>query len=464
MAIKTARLKTKIFATLALLAPIASQAQSQDSVMFRKISDEILMHGTCYNNLRTLCKTVGNRLAGSPGAAKAVTWGEKAMKEAGADRVWLQPANVPQWIRGKESLELKIDSKYKHVTALSLGNTEGTGGKMLEAPVIMVYNFDEFKQLPESDVKGKIVFFNYRFRQDFVNSFEGYGDAVAYRWNTPNVAARKGAVGVIIRSMSTGEDDFPHTGSMHYDDSVPRQIPEMALGNYTADDLEKACKKGGAMARMKSECHLMKDLVPSYNVIGEIKGTETPERIITVGGHLDSWDVGEGAHDDGAGCVQSIEVIRAFKALGIRPRYTIRAVLFMNEENGNKGGWAYEDSAKAKNELHILAIESDAGGFSPRGIGLEMSEPKKEQIRKYATLFLPYNVYDFTHEEGGVDISPIHHKMDVPAAGLMPDSQRYFDYHHTANDVFENVNHRELKLGAVTMAQLIYLVCEHGLN
>lgn len=454
-------MKSKLLTIAAICCVSVSQAQ--DSLMFRKISDEVMLHSTCYENLRVLCKTVGHRLSGTPAAAKAVKWGEQAMKEAGADKVWLQPVNVPCWHRGKESLELKLGKEFKSVPVLSLGNSQGTGGKPLEAAVVMVYSFDEYKALPEKEVKGKIVFFNYRFRQDFVNSFEGYSDAVMYRWNSPNVAARRGAAGVIIRSMSTGMDDYPHTGSMHYDDSV-KKLPEMAVGNLTADALEAACKKGSVLARMTSECHMKEGLAPSFNVIGEIKGTENPERIITVGGHLDSWDAGEGAHDDGAGCVQSIEVLRAFKAMGFKPRYTIRAVLFMNEENGNKGGWAYSDSAISKKENHIIAIESDAGGFSPRGIGLDMPEAQKNQIRKYAHLFLPYNVYDFEKEEGGVDISPIHNKLKVPAAGLIPDSQRYFDYHHTDNDVFEMVNHRELKLGAVTLAQLIYLVCEHGLD
>ncbi|MCF8448497.1 MAG: M20/M25/M40 family metallo-hydrolase [Taibaiella sp.] len=454
-------MKSKLLTIAAICCVSVSQAQ--DSLMFRKISDEVMLHSTCYENLRVLCKTVGHRLSGTPAAAKAVKWGEQAMKDAGADKVWLQPVNVPRWHRGKESLELKLGKEYKSVPVLSLGNSQGTDGKPLEAAVVMVYSFDEYKTLPEKEVKGKIVFFNYRFRQDFVNSFEGYSDAVMYRWNSPNVAARRGAAGVIIRSMSTGMDDYPHTGSMHYDDSV-KKLPEMAIGNLTADALEAACKKGSVLARMTSECHMKEGLAPSFNVIGEIKGTENPERIITVGGHLDSWDAGEGAHDDGAGCVQSIEVIRAFKAMGFKPRYTIRAVLFMNEENGNKGGMAYSDSAISKKENHILAIESDAGGFSPRGIGLDMPEAQKNQIRKYAPLFLPYNVYDFEKEEGGVDISPIHNKLKVPAAGLIPDSQRYFDYHHTDNDVFEMVNHRELKLGAVTLAQLIYLVCEHGLD
>ncbi len=430
--------------------------------MFRRISDEVMLRGQCYNNLRVLCKSVGHRLSGTPQAAKAVIWGEKAMKDAGADKVILQPVNVPCWVRGKESLELKLNGVYKKVPALSLGNSEGTKGKPLEAPIVMVASFDELKALPDAAIKGKIVFFNYRFRQDFISTFEAYSDAVMYRWASPNIAAPRGAAAIIIRSMSTGEDDFPHTGSMHYADTVVK-IPEMAIGNRSADALELACRKGTVTAKMTSECHMKEAMAPSYNVIGEIKGSTHPERIIVVGGHLDSWDVGEGAHDDGAGCVQSIEVLRAFKALGMKPKYTIRAVLFMNEENGVKGGNAYADSAAAKKENHVLAIESDAGGFAPRGIGFEMSADNKSRILAYKNLFLPYNVYDFSQEEGGVDIGPLHRKMNVPLAGLMPESQRYFDVHHTANDVFETVNHRELKLGAVAMAQLIYLVSEHEL-
>ncbi len=446
-----------------LLIALSTRAAAQDSVMFRKISDEILLHGTCYNNLRVLCKQVGKRISGSPAAAAAVTWGEKSMRDAGADKVWLQPVDVPVWTRGKETLLIKAgNGAYRKVTALSLGNTEGTSGKPLEAEVVMVKDFDEFKALPDATVKGKIVFFNYRFKQNFVFTFNAYGDAVAYRWASPSIAAARGAAGVIIRSMSTGEDDFPHTGSAHYNDSFAK-IPEMALGNYSADSLEHYCKKGIVKAKMQSECHLHTETKRSYNVIGEIRGSKYPDSIITVGGHLDSWDVGEGANDDGSGCVQSIEVIRTIKALGLHPKYTIRAVLFMNEENGLKGGKAYADSAVAKKEHHALAIETDAGSFSPRGIGMEMSDNQKEKVRAFSHLFLPYGVYDFSMDEGGADISPLHKQKQTPVAGLIPDSQRYFDIHHTDNDVFENVNHRELKLGAVALTQLIYLCSEHEL-
>jgi Zn-dependent M28 family amino/carboxypeptidase len=343
---------------------------------------------------------------------------------------------------------------------LSLGNAVGTGGKVLEAKIIMVNSFDAYNALSKEEVAGRIVFFNYRFRQDFVNTFRGYGDAGKYRWHCPSLAAAKGAAGLIIRSISTGADDVPHTGSTHYADSV-QPIPAVAVGNITADKLEQQLQKGAVTARIQSECRML-GTVMSYNVIGEIKGTEYPDEVILAGGHLDSWDVGEGAHDDGTGCVQAIEMIRTFKALGIRPKRTVRAVLFMNEENGLKGGFAYADSAAKTREKHILAIETDAGGFSPRGFGLEMPKEKKKKIQFYAPLFLPYGVYDFSQEEGGADISPLG-RQGVPMAGLLPDPQRYFDLHHTNNDVFEAVSHRELKLGAVVISGLVYLVSEYGL-
>ncbi len=452
----------KIFYSIFLLLCPGSMLYANDSVALRRISDNILLHGTCYDNLRTLCKDIGHRLSGSPQAEAAVAWGAQALRDAGADTVWLQPVYVPQWVRGKESLQFRMgrSGAYREMPVSSLGNSEGTDGKALEAQVVMVHSFEELEQLPDAAVKGKVVFYNYRFRQDFITTFHGYGDAVKYRSQGPNRAAVKGAAAIIIRSVSTAQDDIPHTGMTVYADSV-RPIPAVAIGNTTADDLEAACKNGDAFIRLRSECR-MKEPVLSWNVIGEIRGSTYPDEIIVAGGHLDSWDVGEGAHDDGAGCVQSIEVIRTFKALNLRPKRTVRAVLFMNEENGVKGGHAYADSAKARGERHIFAIESDAGGFTPRGIGMHMPEEKKQKIRDYAPLFLYYGIYDFSQEGGGVDIRPLQ-QQGVPVAGLIPDSQRYFDLHHAASDTFEAVNHRELKLGAVAITGLVYLVSEYGL-
>lgn len=445
--------------SFSVIFPVAAQ----DSLAMRRLSDEIMLRGTCYENLRVLSKTIGHRLSGSPQAAKAVEWAQKALTEAGADKVWLQPVDVPHWVRGKEYLKLQFNGskEFKSIPMLSLGNAVGTDGKVLEAQVIMVNNFDDFNKIPADQVKGKIVFFNYRFRQDLVHTFEGYGDAGPYRWKSPSLASAKGAKAVIIRSVSTGMDDFPHTGAIRYADTV-QPIPAAAIGNISADLLEQELKKGSVNALLMSECKML-GTAHSYNVIGEITGSVYPDKYIVVGGHLDSWDVGDGAHDDGAGCVQSIEVIRALKATKTQPRYTVRAVMFMNEENGLKGGLAYNDSAVARNEEHILAIESDAGGFSPRGFGLAMTDEQRRQVKSYRHLFLPYGVYDFERSEGGADISPLQ-KRGVPCAGLRPDPQRYFDLHHTANDVFEQINHRELKMGAVALTHLVYIVGQHGLK
>ncbi len=451
------------FLAIVLILWSGSVFAGDDSLMMRRISDHIMLHGQCYNDLRVLCKDIGNRLSATPEAEQAVQWGKKVLEEAGADRVWLQPVMVPHWHRGQEHLALKYDGQrvFEQVKMTSLGNTVGTDGKILDAAIIMVQNFEEFEQLSEKEVRNKIVFFNYRFRQDLIHTFAGYSDAGPYRWKGPSIASRKGAAGVIIRSVSTGLDNAPHTGSLRYAYDV-KPIPAVAIGNTTADRLEKECRKGAVRAQLQSDCKMMEDVL-SYNVIGEIKGSEHPEEIVLVCGHLDSWDLGDGAHDDGSGCVQSIEVIRAFKEMGIRPKRTIRAVLFMNEENGLKGGYAYADSAKSRNEQHILGIESDAGGFSPRGFSLDMSEERIAHIMQFQKYFIDYGVYDFTQRHGGADITPIH-RAGMPAAGLLPDVQRYFDLHHTENDVFEKVNHRELKLGAVVMTQLVYLISEHGLK
>lgn len=429
----------------------------QDSIALQKIFSEIMLHSNCYEKLRSLTKDIGHRLSGSPQAARAIQWGKIVLEEAKADSVWLQPVNVPLWTRGEEWLKVKLpgSNNYTNMSMLSLGNTDGTDGKTIEKEIICVNNLDEFSKLSIEQVTDKVVFFNYKFRQDWVSTFDGYGDAVIYRGKGVNEAAKKNAAAVIIRSVSTGEDDIPHTGASHYEDNVPH-IPAIAIGNFSADKLAAACKQGKVMGQIMSHCKLQ-GFVGSYNVIGELRGSEKPNEYIVAGGHLDSWDVGEGAHDDGAGCVQSIEIIRSFKALGIKPRHTIRVVLFMNEENGARGGAAYADSAKSKNEKHIMAIESDAGGFSPRGIGLEMDDVNKRLIKSWQPLFYPYGVYDFSKDESGVDVSFLH-KNGVPAAELLPDPQRYFDIHHNASDVFEAVNHRELKLGAWTMAAFVYLV------
>ncbi len=278
----------KILTLFCLTATFPVLAQRDDSTSLRKISDEIMFQGTCYENLRVLTKTIGHRLSGSPEAARAVTWGKAALEKAGADKVWLQPVEVPLWVRGKESLKVQLDGKnYKAVEMLSLGNTEGTDGKVLERDIVCVADLDAFGKLNPEQIKDKIIFFNYKFRQDIINTFEGYGDAVKYRWVAVNKAAEKHAAGVIIRSVSTGPDGVPHTGASRYNDGVT-QIPAVAIGNAGADQLAAACAKRRVKAQLVSNCG-MKGMAPSYNVIGEITGAEKPASFIVVGGHLDSW-------------------------------------------------------------------------------------------------------------------------------------------------------------------------------
>lgn len=432
---------------------VFSQSQ-QDSIQFRKIANEILTNGQGYELLRTLTKKIGHRLSGTKSYEDAVRWGRRSLKEAGADSVWLQPVIVPHWERGRESLEIQIgDGKWENVNLLSLGNTEGTKGKDLIAELIVVQNFEEFNALKAEEVKGKAVLFNYAFRQDFIQTFSGYGDAVSYRWAAPFKVQEKGGVATFVRSVSTAFDDVPHTGTTDRKGGA-LVTPAVALGPLTSQRLADISGKEKIRIKLNSEATMKKE-VSSYQVIGEIRGKD--EQVIVVGGHLDSWDVGEGAHDDGAGVVQAIEVIRTFKTLGIQPNHTIRAVLFANEENGSRGSITYLDSAKAKNEPHLFALESDIGGFSPRGFSLEMSPKKSTAVKKWIPLFEPYGAGEMVDSYSGEDVGRLR-EIGAECAGFMPDSQRYFDLHHSNSDIFQEVNRRELLLGATVMTQLIYMV------
>jgi carboxypeptidase Q len=443
------------FSSLILLGITLSGQSKEDSIQFNKISTEILNNGKGYEELRDLTKNIGKRLSGSEAYEKSVQWAAKELREAGADKVWLQEVMIPVWERGKESLQIKTNTgKSKSLKMLSLGNSEGTGGKDVTGEIIMVKSLEEYDRLPAEKVKDKIVFFNHPFDQGYAQTFIAYREAGAYRRTAASLTAKKGGKYAIIRSLSSAFDDVPHTGVMKYEDNVAK-VPAVCIGNTTADDLEQLLKTQKVIATLNSNCG-MKGEKLSHSVIGEITGKKD-KSVIVVGGHLDSWDVGEGAHDDGAGIVQSIEVLRTFKKLGIQNNHTIRAVCFANEENGTKGGKQYGKTAKDTNEKHLFAIESDAGGFSPRGISLEMDEQNRKQIQSWVNLFLPYGVYNFDGKYSGSDIAPLH-EMGVPTAELVPDPQRYFDIHHTVEDTFEKVNRRELLLGSTVITQLIYMI------
>lgn len=427
-----------------------------DKIVFKKISDEILSNSNAYHNLYELTKGVGVRFSTSPNYAKAVKWATKKLQNAGAEKVWTQDVVVPNWKRGKESLSIKTENgRWTSINMLSLGGSEGTNGKDLVGEILFVENIDEFKKLFSKDVKGKIIFFNYPFDQTIINPVEAYLIAGKYRWKTPSLVAEKGAIAVITRSATSAFDDVPHTGSMYYKKEAKKKIPAMTIGAKSADRLEKLVKKQKVFAKINSTS-TTDGVRIAQNVIGEIKGKKD-NKIIVIGAHLDTWDISEGAHDDGAGVVQCMEVLRALKKLNINNRHTIRVVLYANEENGVNGGKAYASNAKKKEEKHIFALESDAGGYAPRGISLDMIPQYRRKIFAWKSLFLPYGVYNFDEEYAGQDILPLK-KQGVPLAELVPDMQRYFDIHHTKNDTFDKINRRELLLGAITMAQLIYMI------
>ena len=451
----------RMFTLWAIILALPALAQQEDSTMIRAIADEILVNGKAYDNLRVLTKQVGSRLTGSPGMYKAEAWGQKTLEQAGADKAWLQECRVPHWVRGGKDEAYVSGSKNVNLDVLALGNSVGTGPKGVKAPVILINTFEELEQRKE-EVKGRIVFYNYKFNNKLVKTFQAYGDAGKYRGQGPSQAAKYGAVAVLVRSMSNAADNNPHTGATNYNDSFPK-IPAAAVGLKDADKLAATITANkNVTVFLKTMAKMLPDTV-GHNVIGEWKGTEFPEQIITIGGHLDSWDPAEGAHDDGAGCVQSIEVLRVLKAVGYKPKHTIRIVLFANEENGLRGGTKYAEEAKAKGEQHYFALESDAGGFTPRGFGFTVSPEQLEKIRQWAPLFTPYGVFELSQGGGGADIGPLNRTFKTPLAGLQPDSQRYFDIHHARSDVFEAVNKRELELGAINMAALIYLVDKYGL-
>jgi hypothetical protein len=446
------------FCTSALMAQLNS-----DSLFIKKISDDIFMNGTAYSNLRYLCKKVGPRLSGSAGAALAVEQTARMLREAGADTVYLQPCMVPRWVRGAKEIGKATmrDGKVMPLNIVALGNAVGTSASGITAEVVEVRSFPELEALGRDKVKGKVVFYNFRMDPRHINTFRAYGEAGIYRSQGPSKAAALGAVGVIVRTLSPVLDDNPHTGATKYDEAQPK-IPAVAISTNGAEALSKAIL-GNKIKQVyiKTNCEMLDDVL-SYNVVGELRGSQFPDEVITVGGHLDSWDLAEGAHDDGTGCMQSIEVIRALKAVGGRPKRTIRAVMFMNEENGLRGGTKYAEIAKEENKKFIMALESDAGGFTPRGFGYTANATQKELLLKWKPLFHPYGALEFNEGGGGADIGPLR-GLGTVLIGLNPDSQRYMDLHHAKTDVFEAVSERELNLGTVVMAAMVYLVSQYGL-
>ena len=453
----------KIFVFILLIGSWCANAQSQeDSLFVREVYDFELTRGMAYEWLRDLSNNIGGRLSGSPEAQKAVEWSKAVLDSLGLDTVWLQPVMVPHWVRGeKENCVALNNGRRIPLTICSLGGSEGTGGNAIRAQVIEVYHFDELEELGAENIKGKIIFFNRPMEPRLINTFSAYGGCVDQRWAGALEASKYGAVGVLVRSMSHKIDDHAHTGSMSYEGATER-IPAAALSTLAAERLDSLLRINPELEiELEMDCKNLPD-EPSFNVIGQIVGSEYPDEIILVGGHLDAWDNGDGAHDDGAGVVHSMEVLYVLKQLGYKPKRTLRVVLFMNEENGLRGAKEYAKKTKENNWYHLAAIESDRGGFTPRGFAIEGSEEMIQFIAQYRTLLEPYGLHDFQAGGSGADVHPLKREDNI-LLGYLPDSQRYFDHHHAPSDTFEAVNKRELELGAAAITSMVYLLDKYGI-
>jgi len=439
----------------------AAPAADPDATMLRKIYDAALVDSPAYENLRTLTTRFPGRLAGTPAYHGAEAWAEDVLKQLGCDRTELQQTLVPHWERGAtESVRLvRTGGASAALSAVALGGSVPTPASGLTAPVVELHSLEE---LTTADVKGKIVFFNGAMNPRYVTPGLAYGESGRQRNQGPAAAAKHGAVGVLVRSLTHRLDDVPHTGATTYLPDVPR-IPAAALSTVAADALSAALKAEPSLQvamQIHSSWH---DDWPAANVIGELRGSESPEKVILVGGHLDCWDIAPGAHDDGAGVVQSIDVLRILKAVGYTPKHTVRCVLFANEENGLRGATKYAEVAGEKKEVHLLALETDGGGYSARGFNIGNAAGDAHlKAARFKPLFEPYGVFIFQAGRGGADVGPLMAKGNT-VAGLIPEAQRYFDIHHTREDSIDKVNPRELELGAAAMAALVYLVDQHGL-
>jgi len=444
----------------------AQKVNVEDSTIMRNIYDMALLNGKSYDWLDHLSNEIGGRLSGSIEAEEAVLYTEAELNKLGLDKVWLQPVMVPKWTRGiPEYAYIETAPGITSTTNIcALGGSVPTPDGGLKAEVIEVRAIADLAEYGREAIEGKIVFYNRPMQADLINTFEAYGGCVDQRYAGAMEAGKYGAVGIIVRSMNLKQDDFPHTGSMTYGDiDVNLRIPAAAISTNGADYLSRALKLQPKLKfYFKQNCRAFDDVL-SYNVIGEITGSVYPNKYMIVGGHLDSWDLGDGSHDDGAGCVQSMEVLRLFKRINYKPRHSIRVVLFMNEENGLRGGRKYAEEAKLKGENHIFALESDAGGFTPRGFSFDTDKANFEQVKSWEGLFKPYLVHYFELGGSGADIGPLKND-NIVLSGLRPDSQRYFDHHHAASDTFDAVNKRELELGGAAMASLIYLFDKYGIK
>ena len=438
---------------------------SQDDQIIKNIFDTGFTKSKAYSWLDYLSNEIGGRLSGSYEADLAVKWSKNELEKLNFDKVWLQPVMVPRWVRGPKEFAL-IETEPGvtfDVPVAALGGSVATPSVGIKSNVIEVMSLEELEKLGKEKIDGKIVFFNRPMNPTFITTFTAYGTAVDQRALGAMEASKYGAIGVIVRSMTLRTDDYPHTGGLTYG-ALPQsqRIPAAAISTKGADKLSSLLKiKPDLKFLLRQQCKQMPD-VQSYNVIAEKKGTTYPDEVILVGGHLDSWDIGDGSHDDGAGVVHSMDLLNLFSNIGYKPKRTIRVVLFMNEENGLRGSLKYKEIADKDGVNHIFAIESDAGGFRPLGFSFTCNDSNFLKVLEWKKLFAPYFINVFIKGGSGADISNLKKDYNI-LSGLRPNSQRYFDYHHTEIDTFDAISKRELEMGSSAIASLVYLFDKYGL-
>jgi carboxypeptidase Q len=426
-------------------------------VVSKKILTAALADRMAYKRLEYLTDRIGHRLSGSKALERAVAWAAKTMKADGHDNVHTERVMVPHWVRGKESAELVAPNR-RSLSILGLGGTIGTPRRGITAEVVVVDNFKQLQALGADKVKGKTVLFNAKMPAFHPEKGSGYSKTVAYRWAGARVAAQYGAVAALVRSVTANSLRTPHTGSMGYKDGV-KKIPTAAVSTEDADLMARLVASGQTVkVRLKLGARMRPDK-PSANVIAELRGTDKPDEIVVIGAHLDSWDVGQGAHDDGTGCVIMMHAIGVLKKLGLRPKRTIRVVLFTNEENGGRGSKDYATRHAAAVSKHVLAIESDGGGFAPRGFNVDGTPAAIAMVKDIVSLLEPIGATRARKGYGGADIAPLA-KLGVPALGLWVDGSRYFDYHHTHADTFDKVDAKDLAKGVAAVAVFAYVVAD----
>ena len=454
---ETKRIPPLFLCAAALVAALAVQADAQSTPgwinAYRDTATRLIKAATAddfaWQRLAELTDTYGNRLSGSDNLGRAVAWAAETMKKDGLDNVHTEKVMVPKWTRGRESGEI-VDPPRHTLTILGLGGTVATPPGGLEAEVLVVESFNELR-MHAADAKGRIVLFN--------QAFTNYADTVSYRTGSARAAAQAGAVGVLVRSVGPVGLRTPHTGSVQYQTDLP-QIPAAAITGEDANRIARMTARGRKVRVHLSLEGRSEGDAESANVVAEIRGREKPEEIVVLGGHLDSWDIGAGASDDGVGCIITWEALRLMKKLGLQPRRTVRLVLWTNEENGTRGASAYAEKYASSAMNHVFALEADSGVFEPARFGFSGSLAARNMIRDITSLLTPLNLAETISGGGGADIDPIAQAGRAPTMAYMGDPTRYFTIHHTPADTVERIAPEEVSKGAAAIAVVTYVIAE----